>query len=574
MVTNMSDNRQTSQVVFFFGAGASIAAGVPDTHVFVREFKESIHDSARRKTVERIIETLEAWKGKEIDVELLLETLTKLDAMEDEPLLKFFEGGDFILSEYSPKTSLIEELKDFIKTKAIVPSDRVLFLSPLLRFVGEFRPLDIISVNYDICVEQFCNVHKLTYHDGFDVYWNPKVFAVEGADIRLYKMHGSVMWYQSDRGSYIKLPVMTGKSEIKLITGEKAENLMLYPMQKWNYAEPLLELLVEIKHLLESETCKFLVVVGYSFRDDHIRRMLWDVARKNRDLQLVLVDPNAHHLYDEKLKYYDRQRQIPSSWYERVVCLPYKFEEVFPYLKNYYIKNLRDGSVSENSQRKVEAESEKANWMSPLRVYVKAEHTEAIVRLAKIIDSSEIMKEWPLNLELPFRMFMNLSAGGKVEEASSYFDSLWNTLQFIMVERFAVRILRDPQTIELQFNQTKHDSGGESCLPVGFLKPLLVENFSEFVRTRKGMITRISNDMQRLFTLLDSLKNYIEPFDEKGIQFVEYLELRKHLIDDSNTLKEDYQNYVKDNSDESRGRVISKVKKIEKSLLNEIFKSR
>ncbi|MCI0694351.1 SIR2 family protein [candidate division KSB1 bacterium] len=570
----MSDNRQTSQVVFFFGAGASIAAGVPDTHVFVREFKESIHDSARRKTVERIIETLEAWKGKEIDVELLLETLTKLDAMEDEPLLKFFEGGDFILSEYSPKTSLIEELKDFIKTKAIVPSDRVLFLSPLLRFVGEFRPLDIISVNYDICVEQFCNVHKLTYHDGFDVYWNPKVFAVEGADIRLYKMHGSVMWYQSDRGSYIKLPVMTGKSEIKLITGEKAENLMLYPMQKWNYAEPLLELLVEIKHLLESETCKFLVVVGYSFRDDHIRRMLWDVARKNRDLQLVLVDPNAHHLYDEKLKYYDRQRQIPSSWYERVVCLPYKFEEVFPYLKNYYIKNLRDGSVSENSQRKVEAESEKANWMSPLRVYVKAEHTEAIVRLAKIIDSSEIMKEWPLNLELPFRMFMNLSAGGKVEEASSYFDSLWNTLQFIMVERFAVRILRDPQTIELQFNQTKHDSGGESCLPVGFLKPLLVENFSEFVRTRKGMITRISNDMQRLFTLLDSLKNYIEPFDEKGIQFVEYLELRKHLIDDSNTLKEDYQNYVKDNSDESRGRVISKVKKIEKSLLNEIFKSR
>ena len=73
------------------------------------------------------------------------------------------------------------------------------------------------------------------------------------------------MWYQSDRGGYIKLPVMTGKSKIKLIYGEKAENLMLYPMQKWDYAEPLLELLVEIKHLLESESCKFLIIVGTLF---------------------------------------------------------------------------------------------------------------------------------------------------------------------------------------------------------------------------------------------------------------------------------------------------------------------
>ena len=101
------------------------------------------------------------------------------------------------------------------------------------------------------------------------------------------------MWYQSDRGGYIKSLVMQRENKVELIIGEKAENLMLYPMQKWNYAEPFLELLVMVKNLLESETCKFLVIVGYSFRDDHITRILWDVARKNRELHFILIDPQA-----------------------------------------------------------------------------------------------------------------------------------------------------------------------------------------------------------------------------------------------------------------------------------------
>lgn len=67
----------------------------------------------------------------------------------------------------------------------------------------------------------------------------PKTFASETPDICLYKMHGSVMWYRSDRGSYIKLPVMTEKSEIKLITGEKAWIPLghLKPLLVENFAE-------------------------------------------------------------------------------------------------------------------------------------------------------------------------------------------------------------------------------------------------------------------------------------------------------------------------------------------------
>ena len=89
----MDNNMQSSQVIFFLGAGASVAAGIPDTYSFVKAFRDSIGDNAKKETFEKIIQTLEGWRGSEIDIELLLETLTKLETKEAEPLLPFFEGG-------------------------------------------------------------------------------------------------------------------------------------------------------------------------------------------------------------------------------------------------------------------------------------------------------------------------------------------------------------------------------------------------------------------------------------------------------------------------------------------------
>lgn len=176
-----------------FSAQGHLLPNVPDTYSFVKEFIDNIHENDKKETIERIVQTLKEWKNKEIDVELLLETLTKLENKHQEPLLRFYEGGDFILKGYSEKKPLIDDLKDFVKRKAIVSEEKIQYLQPFLGFVEDFRPLNIISLNYDICIEQFCIVHKLVYQDGFDVYWNPKTFDTEYTDIHLYKLHGSVM---------------------------------------------------------------------------------------------------------------------------------------------------------------------------------------------------------------------------------------------------------------------------------------------------------------------------------------------------------------------------------------------
>ena len=88
-------------IVFLLGAGASIMAGVPDTIKFVEDFKNHIasgNNSNDIKTVNKIIEILEEWKKSEtgnseqkIDLELLLESLTKLNKKKDEPLYNFMK---------------------------------------------------------------------------------------------------------------------------------------------------------------------------------------------------------------------------------------------------------------------------------------------------------------------------------------------------------------------------------------------------------------------------------------------------------------------------------------------------
>ena len=566
----MATNRQCSQVIFFLGAGTSIAAGVPDTYSFVTKFMNDIQEPDKKETIKKIVQVLKDWKGSEIDVELLLETLTKLQNKEQEPLLQFYGGGDFILQGYSEKEPIIDDLKDFIKSKAIVTEGKIEYLQPLLGFVEEFRPLDIISVNYDICIEQFCNVNKLTYQDGFDVHWNPKTFDIEHSDIRLYKLHGSVMWYQSDRGGYIKLPVMTEKSKIELITGERAENLMLYPMQKWDYAEPLLELLVGIKDLLESEACKFLIAVGYSFRDDHIRRILWDTARKNREFCLILVDPKAYQIYSEKLKYYDEMRKNPSSISGRVVCLPYKFENVLPYLKNYYLKNLRDALIGETGQRQREIRGEKVDWLPPVKLFVNAEHTEKVESLLERIHSVELERDWQLSLELPLKIAVNLFSNNQKERANRYLDIFYKLLYKMMVDRIYVNVMRDPLVIEINFNYLSNHLGSSHVVAEPFKNAIKI--FSEFCETRTSFSNKFYSELRTITARLKKLTDYLDQFKEGRIAIEDYIISRESkMMPAVDQFKAFYRRFQGGYEQQFRERLISLATQIEKSFLEEIF---
>jgi hypothetical protein len=559
---------ESSEIVFFLGAGASVAADVPDTFSFVDKYIKNIEVSQKRETIKDIIEKLKQWKaeqGKEIkvDIEDLLESLTKLKNRDQEPLLAFIEGGHFITDGYYDKQPLIDELKDFIKSKAIVLGRSIQYLQPLHDdFIREYGSLSIISVNYDTCIEQFCNTYKLTYQDGFDAHWNPDVFE-KSTNIRLFKLHGSVMWYQSERGDYKKSDVMTERREIRSIFNEKAENLMLYPMQKLDYVGPLLELLVKVKGLLESETCRFLIIIGYSFRDELIRRIIWDAARKNKELHLILIDPNAYQIYSKKLKYYDDNHTIHSSLDGKVICLPYLFERVFPSVKNY-LNNLKVGLKCENARNKEEC----------LRHFIEAEYTEKVESI-----NFDLEQDLKLSLEHPLKMGINLAAGGENEKAADYIQMFWSQLTRAAVDRMKINILssHSRQTygisrnyqVEFQFNYIPHPANkGSSYQDISHFKAI-IESLSLFCDSREGFVTGDSvNKIQKISDRVKKIKIYLDLLKDGKVDFDDYLKFRGGNTFISE-LKKEYENIQIRGLDTKL--IESKIGEIERSILKEII---
>lgn len=414
------DGGQTSnsQIVFFLGAGASVEAHVPDTYGMVQEFRDAKKDDATlSKTVSAILNKLENWlsdqgQEKKVDVELLLETLDKLRSRDQEVLLRFFKTSDFLLSGYDDKNPIIDGLRNFIKEKAVVNAIAVSYMEPLLQFIQVFGTLDVFSVNYDTALEQFCSVYKKDLIDGFDFKWNPDSFNRK-CDIRLYKLHGSITWYRTDRGDYVKIPVKVKTDSIELMTEEKAVSLILYPMRKWQYADPLLELLMMLKDKLEG--AKFCVMVGYSMRDEHIRSILLDAAQENRDLHLLLIGPRSTEIYHNQLEHYYRNPEegnlaIPSALSGRVVCLPYKFGVIFPRLRFLYQQlgnALYNRKAAESERIAGNREQWASNLLAAFNALIEAEHIDGFYELVETIDWNTFFKEWRIRMQYSFKAWFH-----------------------------------------------------------------------------------------------------------------------------------------------------------------------
>ena len=266
---------------------------------------------------------------------MALETIIRLENSEEDALSAFFEKININLAQIK-RTKLSEDLKNFIKQKGKVNSRDIQYLVPLLDLITIYKTIEIISTNYDIVMEQFCNAHKLILEDGFNGTFNKKRFISENSQVRLYKIHGSILWYRSTSGKFYKTTI-DSTEKVKTVFGEDLEPLILYPIRKWEYVEPLFELISDAKEVMLSEDSKYVIVIGYSFRDDHIRDMFFDIFRDRNDIYCFLIDPDAYQIYENKIKYYNYENKILSSMAGRVICIPAVVDNE---LKSIYSKKI------------------------------------------------------------------------------------------------------------------------------------------------------------------------------------------------------------------------------------------
>jgi hypothetical protein len=459
VVLNTPEKENQNGVVFFLGAGASKEAGVPDTVSFIYGEKDGIQGfieylegkklDNELNVLKLILKTLEEKDNSTIDIELVLGTIIALNRKKNFELVYFYDHNTFKFnSEEERILSKLEPLlKGFIRKNVVVDKNAIRYLAPLT----EFKPINIFSVNYDTCIEMLCIKHKLKYTDGFDSYWNPELLDSNKYDIKLFKLHGSILWYLTDNDNFVKLLPNFVKllpenedetDEIPLITDETAQPFIMYPIGgKSEYHRPLAYLTNKLENHLKLKETELCIVVGYSFRDEYIKSIFFDSAKENENLTIILIDPNAGRIFNEKLRYRDREKSIESPIADRVICFNYPFGSV---LKNNYLYRVKNRisrisnwySSAENEKKGGSIEYFKTNIKTCVNVAIEDAHVYFIEKIFEKQLGISPPDSWGFfNEEDQFRLSYSLAIFyllNSDEKGKKYFEFLRDSLKDIL----------------------------------------------------------------------------------------------------------------------------------------------
>lgn len=332
----MTTAKRKNDIIFLFGAGASVEAGVHTsdkiTDILVNygsycpsENSTAIENLLRYIQV-RIADHLQV-KASDINFEYILGTLMELSKKDEYSIVPFLGEGDILVKKLEKVISIqkvIDKLYALLRELLFVrnPID---YLNPLKTFFGVAQSLDVFTLNYDISVETALDNNKILYTTGFKrrkkglPIWDSSQFGKKSFNVRIYKLHGSVNWGQ--RFFYPPPPLKSEPTEsasaaadyylsyyparvefnpFPIGTVEPPErkkgmvSIMNFGTRKdLLYAESIFTIL--FNHFLTAlNRAKICIVCGYSFRDERINKILEEaVVSRKGDLHLIIVDPFA-----------------------------------------------------------------------------------------------------------------------------------------------------------------------------------------------------------------------------------------------------------------------------------------
>jgi hypothetical protein len=307
------------------GAGASVAAGGLTVLQLWKDFLRYHQDSAVRfakdgfiALEDTVVKNFEGDNQRELlNIEVLLDRLeiAQIDWQRRKSTsrnLKIFQKDISLLLQCVVKAAILVE-DSWKKAPAFdqLPH-HVKLLQSLVgaRQPGQASPW-VFTINYDLAVEWaaesvgihthtgFVGIHNRTFSpQSFDLGYrniNAKGEARFGCnDVYLAKLHGSLTW-ESQNNEYRELPASEAWPKLSdIISGKKAvdQSLMVFPRAA-KYLQTVGFLSGELfrrfsDFLAKPQSC--IILVGYSFGDDHINRLLRS-ALLNPTLQIVAFLP-------------------------------------------------------------------------------------------------------------------------------------------------------------------------------------------------------------------------------------------------------------------------------------------
>jgi len=166
----------------------------------------------------------------------------------------------------------------------------VTYLKPLVKAAAE-KSLTVATLNYDNTVELAASHTGVPVQTGIEGWSQTGLFEAPGDGIELLKLHGSINWrhryeHHSDDAP---LPHDVVDRLTEVPEGRPYEPaIILGAGNKLTAHGPYLELLRTFKHRLED--VEDLLVVGYSFGDDHVNEALYGWMNRQSTRRIVIID--------------------------------------------------------------------------------------------------------------------------------------------------------------------------------------------------------------------------------------------------------------------------------------------
>ena len=264
---------------FFLGAGCPMAVQVdaegkspliPDIAGIT---KLVCDDLAKCEDCGPLLEILEKHfkkdKRNDTTVEDMLTHIRALRAVAGNAAVRGLSGEN--LDRLDEKIcQLIHKIADKALPNAETPYHR---LAAWVDAVRRESPIEVFTTNYDLLMEQAFEDCQVPYFDGFAGVRRPffDLRAIEEDMLpprwaRLWKLHGSVNWYQ-----------VAGKGVFRGTSNEGGDSKRVIHPSHLKYQEsrrmPYLAMLDRLKAFLKQPTAT-LILCGYSFRDEHINEVI------------------------------------------------------------------------------------------------------------------------------------------------------------------------------------------------------------------------------------------------------------------------------------------------------------
>jgi len=311
---------------FFFGAGTSMSVGLPG----IQQLTEQVTKQLDAKLQEQF-SAIGADLPPGANVEQVLDRIRLYrEVIGKQPEREFCkikgpkEARDL-------DTAICRAISESVRGKQITSGEPHLIFAQWLRALHSRRdwPVEVFTTNYDVVFEEALETSGVPFFDGFvgavNPFFAPECIESEGtrtdahvypckAWTRLWKLHGSINWH-----------VRSGDSDTEQITrlspsDDKAgEELAIFPARdKYSQSRklPFVAMQDRFRRFLSGGD-RLLVILGYSFSDQHINELILQALRSNPHLAITALvfgeraegENNTSHFLPERLAAYGREHR-------------------------------------------------------------------------------------------------------------------------------------------------------------------------------------------------------------------------------------------------------------------------